>query len=374
MKRLNLNHGLTVCALATALFLGVTPAFAGDGHDHGDAPAATNSNGPQRLPDGSVFLPKPAQRQIGVRTLTGTEQSLPRGLELNGQVQMDPNAGGKVQAMAAGRLEPGPRGLPSVGQAVRKGEILAYVLPSAGSLERANQQAQLAELRAARTLAEKRLARMRDLADTVPRKDIEALESEVASLGERAQAVGGGLSGREALLAPATGVIASAHAVAGQVIDARELVFEVVDPQKLRIEALAYDASVANDIAGAYIPVGSGKVALTFVGAARSLRDQVLPISFKAQGEGLNQLAVGQPVRVIVQTRSQVKEISVPAVALMKNPSNQQIVWIKTAPERFEPRVVTVAPLDGASVAVTAGLKAGERVVTDGAGLLNQIR
>ncbi|MEN9395701.1 MAG: hypothetical protein RLZ81_231 [Pseudomonadota bacterium] len=374
MKRLNLNHGLTVCALATALFLGVTPAFAGDGHDHGDAPAATNSNGPQRLPDGSVFLPKPAQRQIGVRTLTGTEQSLPRGLELNGQVQMDPNAGGKVQAMAAGRLEPGPRGLPSVGQAVRKGEILAYVLPSAGSLERANQQAQLAELRAARTLAEKRLARMRDLADTVPRKDIEALESEVASLGERAQAVGGGLSGREALLAPATGVIASAHAVAGQVIDARELVFEVVDPQKLRIEALAYDASVANDIAGAYIPVGSGKVALTFVGAARSLRDQVLPISFKAQGEGLNQLAVGQPVRVIVQTRSQVKGISVPAVALMKNPSNQQIVWIKTAPERFEPRVVTVAPLDGASVAVTAGLKAGERVVTDGAGLLNQIR
>ena len=374
MKRLNLNHGLTVCALATALFLGVTPAFAGDGHDHGDAPAATNSNGPQRLPDGSVFLPKPAQRQIGVRTLTGTEQSLPRGLELNGQVQMDPNAGGKVQAMAAGRLEPGPRGLPSVGQAVRKGEILAYVLPSAGSLERANQQAQLAELRAARTLAEKRLARMRDLADTVPRKDIEALESEVASLGERAQAVGGGLSGREALLAPATGVIASAHAVAGQVIDARELVFEVVDPQKLRIEALAYDASVANDIAGAYIPVGSGKVALTFVGAARSLRDQVLPISFKAQGEGLNQLAVGQPVRVIVQTRSQVKGISVPAVALMKNPSNQQIVWIKTAPERFEPRVVTVAPLDGASVAVTAGLKAGERVVTDGAGSLNQIR
>lgn len=374
MKRLNLNRGLTVCALATALSLGVTPALAGDGRDHGDAPAATSSNGPQRLPDGSVFLPKPAQRQIGVRTLIGTEQSLPRGLELNGQVLMDPNAGGKVQAMAAGRLEPGPRGLPTVGQAVRKGEVLAYVQPSAGSLERSNQQAQLAELRAARTLAEKRLARMRDLADTVPRKDIEALESEVASLGERAQAVGGGLSGREALLAPVTGVIASAHAVAGQVIDARELVFEVVDPQRLRVEALAYDASVANDIAGAYIPVGSGKVALSFVGAARSLRDQALPISFKAQGEGLSQLAVGQPVRVIVQTRSQVKGVSVPASALMRNPSNQQIVWIKSAPERFEPRVVTVAPLDGASVAVTAGLKAGDRIVTDGAGLINQIR
>lgn len=374
MKRWILNRSLTACALAAALFLGLTPTYAGDGHDHGDAPAATNSNGPQRLPDGSVFLPKPAQRQIGVRTQVGAMQLLPRSLELNGQVLMDPNAGGKVQAMAAGRLEPGPRGLPTVGQTVRKGEVLAYVLPSAGSLERSNQLAQLAELRAARTLAEKRLARMRDLADTVPRKDIEALESEVASLGERAHAVGGGLSGREALLAPASGVIASSHAVAGQVIDARELVFDVVDPQRLRVEALAYDASVANDIAGAYVPVGSGKVALTFVGAARSLRDQVLPISFKAQGEGLSQLAVGQPVLVIVQTRSQINGVAVPAAALMKNPSNQQIVWIKTAAERFEPRVVTVAPLDGASVSITAGLKAGERVVTDGAGLLNQIR
>ena len=45
-------------------------AFAGDGHDHGDEGSApVGGNGPRRLPDGSVFLPKPAQRQIGVRTL-----------------------------------------------------------------------------------------------------------------------------------------------------------------------------------------------------------------------------------------------------------------------------------------------------------------
>jgi hypothetical protein len=311
---------------------------------------------------------------MNVGTLPGEEQSLPRGLELNGVVLMDPNAGGKVQAMAAGRVEPGSRGLPTVGQAVRKGEVLAYVTPSAGSLERSNQLAQLAELRAARSLAEKRLQRLRELADSVPRREIEALESEVASLGERAQAVGAGLSGREALLAPASGVIASAHVVAGQVVDARELVFEVVDPARLRVEALAYDAALANDVERAFVPVGGGKVALSFVGAARSLREQVLPISFKAQGEGLSQLAVGQAVRVIVQTRSQVKGVAVPASALMKNPANQQIVWIKTAPERFEPRVVKVSPLDGASVTVTAGLKAGDRVVIAGAGLINQVR
>lgn len=359
-------------ALLAALCL--SPAQAGDGHDHGEAPAAVNANSPQRLPDGSVFLPKPAQRQIGLRTQLGSLQSLPRSVELSGRVQLDPNAGGKVQALQAGRLAPGPRGLPGLGQTVRQGEVLAYVLPATGSLERAGQAAQLAELRAAQGLARQRLARLRELADTVPRKDIEALESEIASLDARQQALAGGLSARETLTAPASGVIASAHAVAGQVVDARELLFEVVDPHRLRVEALAYDAALAQDIAAAYVPLASGRVALSLVGAARSLREQGLPIGFKAQGEGLAQLAVGQPVRVIVQTRSQVQGVAVPALALMKNPSNQAIVWVKTAAERFEPRVVSTAALDGASVAITAGLKGGERVVAEGAALLNQIR
>jgi multidrug efflux pump subunit AcrA (membrane-fusion protein) len=58
----------------------------------------------------------------------------------------------------------------------------------------------------------------------------------------------------------------------------------------------------------------------------------------------------------------------------MKNPANQTIVWVKTAPERFEPRTVTVEPLDGANVAVTSGLKAGDRVATHAATLINQVR
>jgi hypothetical protein len=287
---------------------------------------------------------------------------------------MDPNAGGKVQATSAGRIEAGPRGLPAVGQAVRKGEVLAYVVPSTAPLERSNQAAQLAELRAARGLAEKRLARLRELADTVPRKDIEAAEAELASLAARAGAVRTGLVGKETLAAPVSGSIASSHSVAGQVVDARELVYEIVDPNRLAVEALTFDSELGADVAGATLAIGSQRVPLQFLGAGRTLREQALPLSFKAQGSALSKLAVGQPVTVFVQTRSKVEGITVPAASLMKNPSNQTIVWLKTAPERFEPRVVTVAPLDGVNVAVTAGLKAGDRVVTQGATLINQIR
>lgn len=376
MKRFHPMPSLLALLMATVLSAPL-PALAGPGHDHGDAPPAPTGNGPSRQPDGSVFLPKPAQRQLGVRTLVAATGQHAKAFELAGTVVMDPNAGGKVQAVLAGRLEAGPKGLPGVGQAVRKGEVLAYVVPTAGAIERSNQLAQQAELRAARDLAARRVERLTELADTVPRKDIEAAESELQSLTQRLGAVGAGLATRDALVAPVSGVIASANAVAGQVVDARELVFEVVDPSRLRIEALAYDPAQAQSVAGATLAVGGQRVPLRFVGAARSLRDQAQPLQFAGDSSVLGtlaHLAIGQPVRVFVQSTDKVDGVQVPAAALLRNPANQTIVWVKESPERFAPRVVTAVPLDGTSVAVTSGLKPGDRVTTQGATLINQVR
>ena len=119
------NHPIAawlLAALAVGLPLATT---AHEGHDN--APAAVSGDGPRRLPDGSVFLPKPAQHQLGVRTLAVQAGEHPQAFELAGTVAMDPNAGGRVQATLAGRLEAGPRGLPVLGQAVRKGEVIGLV-------------------------------------------------------------------------------------------------------------------------------------------------------------------------------------------------------------------------------------------------------
>ncbi|MDQ5946750.1 MAG: rane fusion protein heavy metal efflux system [Pseudomonadota bacterium] len=320
-------------------------AHAGEGHDHGDAPPAASGNGPRRLPDGSVFLPKPAQRQIGLRTLPVEAGSHLRAFELSGRVVMDPNAGGRVQPMVAGRLTPGPRGLPLPGQTVKKGEVLAYVTPEAGGNSR--------------SLAESRLQRLRELSDTVPRKVIEEAEAAVAN---------------EQLRAPVSGVIASANAVSGQVVEAREILFEIVDPQRMMIEALAFDMALASNIAGASIAIGDQKLPLQLVGVARSLREQALPLTFRGEGGALAALAVGQPVKVYVQTRDAIEGVRIPVAALMKNPANQTVVWVKTDPERFVPRVVSTAPLDGTHVAVTNGLQPGDRVVVRAATLVNQVR
>ncbi len=350
-------------------------AFAHDG-GHEEAPAPAASNAPKREPDGEVFLPKASQRQLAILTQLTEMKDLPRSVELAGRVVMDANAGGKVQPTQAGRIEAGPRGLPVLGQAVRKGEVLALVRPSVSAIERANQTAQAAELRANLGLARQRVARLAELEGSVPRKEIEVAQAELRSLTERSAAVAGSLSPSEALRAPVSGVIAAANVVAGQVVDARELLFEIVDPTRLRVEAIAHDLALAGDIAAAAASVDGGKTSfkLAFVGAGRTLREQALPVLFSTAGSTLPSLAVGQALTVVVQTRSTVKGVAVPASALVKNPGNQDIVWVHTGAERFEPRSVRYTPLDGASISVLEGLKAGERVVVQGASLVNQVR
>jgi hypothetical protein len=376
MRNTTYQHILAGAMLA---FL-VGPAFSapGHGHDHDEAPVAANSNGPKRLPDGSVFLPKLSQRQLSVRTLLTERKELPQAFELVGRVVMDPNAGGKVQPMVAGRIEPGPNGFPSLGQSVRQGQVLAYVRPSTGTIERANQAAQAAELRSAKALAEKRLARLKQLEGSVPQKEIDAAQSELQSANERFAAIGGSLTSKEVLVAPATGVIAAANIVAGQVVDAREVLFEVVDPNRLRIEAVAHDVQLATNIATASASTASGEaLELEFIGAGRTLREQTVPVHFRTRapkGGSLPALTVGQPMKVVAQSKKTVAGVAVPASAIVKNQSNQDVVWVHAGAERFVQKPVRFTSLDSTTVTVIGGLNGGERVVVQSAPLVNQVR
>ena len=368
----HLIAAFALLTVATASF----NAYSGPGHDHGDeSPAATGGNSPKRQADGSVFLPKPTQRQLAVRTVVAEEKAVPKTVELTGRVVADPNAGGKVQPTQAGRIEPGPRGLPQLGQTVRKGETLAVVRTTVNAIERANQVAQAAELQANLGLARQRVARLEQLEGTVAQKDIDAARAEATSLVQRVAAVGASVSATEALVAPVSGVIAFASVVAGQVVDAREVLFEIVDPARLMVEASAFDAALLANIASASASPAAGvTVPLRFVGAGRSLREGAIPLQFSTTGNGAVALAVHQPVKVVVQTKEQVKGFAVPTGAVVKNPSNQDVVWVHTGAEVFQARPVRFIALDGATVSVIDGLKAGDRVVTQGAPLVNQVR
>ena len=372
MKRPLLTLGLLLAT--TACLAG--PGAHGPNGEHLDQACPTNASGLVRLPDGSVNVPKVAQRRLGLRTLLAPETEAAATLELPGRVVQDPNASGRVQASHGGRIEPGPKGLPVPGQTVQKGEVLAWLHHHAEPFAQANQEAQRAELRAGRQLAEQRLKRLEGLEGTVPRKEIEAARLEAESLAARERSIAASLDQREPLRAPVSGVIARSELMAGQVIDARDVLVDIVDPARLMVEAQTADVTLGPRIAGAEL-AGIGGVKLQLAGVPRALRDGTLPLSFRAQADKAGQatsLAVGQTVGVIVLMKDKAKGVVVPAEAVVRSPVNETIVWIKTSAERYMPQPVQVKPLDAKTVLVTRGLAADNRVVVQGAALIAQIR
>ena len=289
---------------------------------------------------------------------------------------MDPNAGGRVLAAHGGRIEPGPRGLPVAGQTVKRGEILAYVRHHAEPYAAGNQQALLAELQSQLKIAVLRAQRLESLEGTVPRKEIESARAEAQSLQQRERSISKSLVAREALVAPVSGFIATTHAVTGQVVEARDLLFEVVDPARMLVEATTADPTLPGRVADAKLQGVLG-AQLKLLGAARGLRDGLLPLTFSVRSEKIDialPLAIGQPVTVIAVFRERTKGIVLPAQAVVRNANNEPVVWIKSSAERYLPQPVQFRPLDAQTVVVTQGLGADNRIVIQGAPLIAQIR
>ncbi len=374
---------LSIAALLFGVWSAPVDAHGGEDHSHDIAPPEVarefDPRAPEvararRMPDGSLFVPKAAQRAIGVRHLIAEVRDMPLSVQLNGRVIANPASGGRVQALQPGRIAPGPGGLPLPGQRVARGQVLALLHPATSSIERGNQQDRLAELEAELAIAERRHARYLQLEGVVPQKDVDAARDERDALRKRRAAVAASLGTAEALRAPVSGVIGATHVMAGQVVDAREILFEIVDPARLAVEALAYDAALAATIrsASATLP-GAETLPLTFLGGARVLREQALPLLFRIDVPDAP-VAVGEPLTVIAQTRTTQRGVALPAAALVKNGTGAGAVWIRDGAERFILRAVEAQALDAATVVVSAGLAAGERVVTAGASLLSQIR
>lgn len=331
------------------------------------------STAPQRLEDGSLFVPKAVQRQLGLRTRVAVVQELAVTVELAGTVVADARAGGLVQAGQAGRVEATGAGLPVLGQTVRKGELLAQLRPVLSSMERGSNLAQMAEIAAQLAIAERKVARYAQLEGAVPQATIDAARLERDALRQRRSALGSGLSQAEALRAPISGVVSAAHAVAGQVVDAKDVLFEVIDPARLSVEALAYDPLPAGGVTRASAAVPGGALDLAYVGSGRQLREQAQVLLFRVQPGG-PAVAVGQPLTVLATTAARVHGAAVPRSALVKTATGETAVWVHTAAERFVQRPVTAQALGALELAVTQGLAQGERVVTDGAALLAQVR
>ena len=362
-------------ALLSALLV-AGAAFAHPGHDGDEPPPPAATDAPRRQPDGSVSMPKDAQRILAIRTVLAAENEAARTAQVIGQVVADPEAAGRVQASQPGRVGVGERGLARLGQRVQQGDVLAVVTPSVGTVERGGVQAQIAELDTAVRLAQAKVTRLSALAGSVAGKDIDEARLELAGARRRRAALAPSLAGTEVLRAPVSGVVAVANAQIGALVDSKDVLFEIVDPARLWVEAILTDPSLAGQVQKASAITADGtQLAVTFVGRGLTLRQGAVPLQFRVDDPPPG-LAVGSPVTVVAELDGKEKGVALPRAAVIRQGNGLPAVWDHVSAERFIARPVRVRPLDAGRVLVLSGLPADPvpRIVVQGAELLGQVR
>ena len=334
----------------------------------------------RRLEDGAVFVPKPTQRLLGITTVQAAKAETTRKtIRLIGQVIPDPNRSGVVQSLLAGRIEPPEGGFPAIGAVVKKGDVLGYLVPAVAVVDQSDIAQTQGDLDKQIALLEAKLKRIEPLSGSaVPAGQITDTKIELDILRKRRTVIKPVLKDREDLRAPADGVLAQANVTAGQVVEAQTVLFQIVDPDHLWIEALAFDSASAASIEksgkDALAQTADGrKVSVSFAGRSPALRQQAVPLRFQIKRDG-PALNVGESVTVHAVTDEPLEAITLPRASVVRSSNGQPIVWVHVEAERFEARVVKTAPIDAERLGVMAGIDPGTRIVMRGAELINQVR
>ena len=351
-------------------------SLAHEGEDHGTPPAVrlpAAREAAQLLGDGSVFVPKATQRILAIRTTIAEAAAYPRTVELPGRIIPDPNASGFVQAAVGGRLSPPAGGFPRLGTQVKKGDVLAYVTPPLQAIDVSDMRQRQGELDQQISIVERRVARYESLAATgaVARTQLDESRLELQGLKDRRSALDKARREPEPLVAPVDGIIADGNPVAGQIAQTNAMVFHIIDPARLWVEALSYEALPRLQRATAR--AGGRELSLAFRGAGFADRNQSIPIHFAIEGD-VGSTRVGQFVTVLAETPDRQRGIAVPRSSIVRGSAGQDLVFEHVGAERFVPRPVRLEPLDGERVLVSQGLAPGRRIVVQGAELLDHVR
>ena len=333
----------------------------------------------RRLGDGAVFAPRTTQSLLDITTQRASKaETAQKTVRLIGQVIPDLNRSGLVQSLLPGRIEAPEKGFYGIGAHVKAGDVLGYLIPRVEFKDQSDILQTTGDLDRQLALAESKLTRFERLKGVIAEAQITDARIEAEGLRKRRAAIRPLIPERQILKAPVDGVIAQANIVVGQTVDAQAILFQIVDPDNLWVEALAFDpvtaASIERVSKEATARSADGREAsLIFSGRGLTLKQQAVPLRFKIKAGG-TAFSIGEPVTVSAPIDEAISAIPLPRSAVVRSANGQAIVWVHTAPERFEAKIISNEPIDADRIGVTAGLDPEARVVTRGAELINQIR
>lgn len=172
--------------------------------------------------------------------------------------------------------------------------------------------------------------------------------------------------------APISGTIVKVHKAMGEQVAVGEAIVEIVNLETVWVEAPIFERDLEKL---------SGKTRALFTTTAypgTEFKGSIVDISpvidpekrtanvIFAVPNGGRPLRIGMQADVRLDTGESVDAMVIPAAAVLEH-EGKKIVYVLLSGEEFERREVTLGDEAGGKVAVLAGLKAGERVVTQGA-------
>ncbi|MBF0213836.1 MAG: efflux RND transporter periplasmic adaptor subunit [Magnetococcales bacterium] len=333
----------TVKSVITGILLlaaSLMPAFAWShgGEDHGGEAGNASPAGVALVTGRTVALPKAVQFLLQLRTTEAEAREVSETLRLVGRVIPDPAGYARVQPSALSRVGFDPDLPPPVaGQWVKRGASLAVLNPILSINERNDQQ----------------LSLMR---------------------GQRSSET---TASREMLLAPIDGQITDVHIVPGEVVTESTQMVEIVDPKRVRVEAILYDLAQANRIVSGsartrIYPERAFPLKLVGVSPKLNAEHQGLHVQFAVE-ESFGALKIGMPIDVYAATGTVRYPVAIPGSALTER-GGIPTVWVKNAPEQFEGRMVRPGRHTAEWVEILEGLAPGDKVVVQGQNQLAAMR
>ena len=177
--------------------------------------------------------------------------------------------------------------------------------------------------------------------------------------------------------APIAGVVVRVAKGPGAQVGPGEPIVEIIDAQKVWLEVLVSERDVARlgriSRATFATPAAPDKeYTATLVDRGTIVNPQSRTITMVFEAANADQaLRAGQQATVRLDAEQRVDALLVPLEAVLES-EGKRFVYVLRSGEEFERRDVTVGDEYGDRVAILSGLKAGERVVTQGAYQLRQ--
>lgn len=354
-------------------------------------PRASDAVAPQ-IAGNTILFPTNAP-QCAALIVEPVEQQATLSVRLTGRLAWDENATARVFTPFAGIVR---RVVTEVNQPVTRGQPMAEIQSGEFGQAQAELRKALSDFRR----AERTLTRARELFEhgAAPRKDLDAAEADYASSQaekERAEQrleIYGALTistnSNFVLPSPLEGILVERNISPGQEVRPDQMLanlpqitaplFVVTDPARLWILIDASEEDLPRLQPGKVFTFSTRAFpSQSFTGTVSVVSEFIDPVTRTVKVRGAvdnsrHQLKAEMFVSVTLPDSQQTYAASVPQKAVFLK-GDKHYVFVEEQPGHFARHEVQVGPEQHEQIAIIAGLSAGQRVVTEGCVLLQQL-